>query len=265
MSVYKKNTRNILAAERRRLIADLTQRDGSVSIATLEEEFGISAMTARRDLAALERSGEVRRTHGGAVLPDASSHEDSFSIRLEVATGAKERLAEAYVTRLTPGQSLYLDSSTTSYFVALEIIRQGLALKIITNAVEIMRVVASAARPNLELIGLGGTLRAVSRSFVGPQTNAAIASHIAERAALSVKGITQDGTLTDPDPFEADIKRAMWRHCRQPTLLIDGTKFETTGLHVVGTTADVTEIIVADAPAARIENLRHEGANVTSI
>src|ERR671925_811668 len=84
----------MLPDERRRLVAERLREDGSVSVAALEEEFGVSPMTARRDLAELERQGVARRTHGGAVLPGLSSHEDSFFKRLEVAVEAKEQLAE---------------------------------------------------------------------------------------------------------------------------------------------------------------------------
>src|SRR4051795_8194646 len=103
----------MLPDERRRLIADRLRQHGSVSVATLEEEFGISPMTARRDLGELERQGVARRTHGGAVLPSVSTHEDSFVQRMKVEVEAKERLAEAAVAELAPGEAVFLDSSTT--------------------------------------------------------------------------------------------------------------------------------------------------------
>ncbi len=84
----------VLPSERRRMIAERLVQRGSVSVAALEQEFGISPMTARRDLDELERQGIARRTHGGAILPGASAHEDSFVQRLEVAAEDKERLAD---------------------------------------------------------------------------------------------------------------------------------------------------------------------------
>ena len=74
-------------------------------MAALEAEFGISPMTARRDLVELEKQGVARRTHGGAILPGLSSHEDSFFKRLEVAVEEKERLAEAAVAQLSHGDA----------------------------------------------------------------------------------------------------------------------------------------------------------------
>ena len=87
----------MLAETRRREIAERMQATGAVSVAELEERFGISPMTARRDLAELERRGLVRRTHGGAVLPQVSAHEDSFARRLKDAAEEKTQLAAAAV------------------------------------------------------------------------------------------------------------------------------------------------------------------------
>src|SRR3954447_17580173 len=97
-----------LPDERRRLIAELLRANGSVSVAALGERFGISLMTARRDLSELERRGMARRTHGGAVLPGPSSEEDAFGARLEMHVAAKERLAVAAVGMLTPGEAVFI-------------------------------------------------------------------------------------------------------------------------------------------------------------
>src|SRR5215217_8623846 len=101
---------SIVPDERRRMISQLLRQYGSVSVSALESEFGISPMTARRDLDELERRGVARRTHGGAVLPGLSRHEDSFLQRLEVAVEAKERLAEEAVKLIEPGEAVFVDS-----------------------------------------------------------------------------------------------------------------------------------------------------------
>src|SRR4051794_38536001 len=98
----------VLAESRRREVADRLRASGAVTVAEIMERFGVSPMTARRDLAELERRGIVRRTHGGAVLPTVSAHEDSFARRLELASDDKLRLAEAAVDRLSPRETIFL-------------------------------------------------------------------------------------------------------------------------------------------------------------
>src|SRR3954464_13900854 len=94
----KSNTsepRALLADARRTAIVERLRVTGSVTVAELEEQFGVSSMTARRDLDGLERCGLAPGTQGRARLPALSVHEDSFASRLEVAADAKQALARA--------------------------------------------------------------------------------------------------------------------------------------------------------------------------
>ena len=84
-----------LAEARREMIRELLMEAGAVTVSQLQARFGISPMTARRDLDELERRGGARRTHGGAVLPSIAAPEDSFTQRVAVAAEAKLRLADA--------------------------------------------------------------------------------------------------------------------------------------------------------------------------
>src|SRR3954467_1783340 len=225
----------ILPDERRRMIALLLRQHGSVAVSALEAEFSISPMTARRDLDELERRGLARRTHGGAVLPGLSSHEDSFLQRLEVEVDAKERLAQAGPGLLEPGEAIFVDSSTTAYFAARRIVRENLQCTLLTNAVAIMDLLSEVDAPQVELIGAGGTLRKLTRSFVGPQAVRAIEAHFADHVVFSVRGLTQDGHLTDPDSLEAEVKGAMIGRARQVVLLIDGSKLDRPALTEIAT------------------------------
>src|SRR4051812_25259875 len=192
----------VLAETRRREIAERLRATGAVTVAEVEQRFGVSPMTARRDLAELERRGVVRRTHGGAVLPTISAHEDSFARRLEVGADAKARLAEAAVRLLTPRETIFLDSSTTTYYVARRLVETGLAATVLTNSLPVMELLFKEGGPGLELIGIGGTLRRLTRSFVGPFAGRTVQGHFADRLFFSVKGVAANGMLT-ADPLEA--------------------------------------------------------------
>src|SRR3954447_13870925 len=255
----------MLPDERRRLIADRLRQDGSVSVAALEQEFAISPMTARRDLGELERQGIARRTHGGAVLPGLSIHEDSFFQRLEVEVEAKERLADAAVECLSPGEAVFVDSSTTGYFAARRIVRDNLRCTLLTNSVPIMELICEAEAPQLDLIGIGGSLRKLTRSFVGPQALRAVEAHFADHAIFSVRGVTESGHLTDPDPLEAEIKRAMIDRARSALLLVDGSKFDRPALSVIARAHDVDAILAADAPESALAAFERAGAAVERV
>ena len=91
-----------LGEARRELVREMLLDAGAVTVGELRERFGVSPMTARRDLDELERRGVARRTHGGAVLPSIAAPENSFHQRLMVATEAKTELAGAAFALLRP-------------------------------------------------------------------------------------------------------------------------------------------------------------------
>jgi DeoR/GlpR family transcriptional regulator of sugar metabolism len=248
--------------ERRRQIAGLVREAGSVTVALLETEFGISPMTARRDLVALEEEGRVRRTHGGAVLPEYAGHEDSFWYRLDEAVEAKERLAGAAVGLLEPGDSAFLDCSTTTYYVARRILREGPRVTLLTNSVPVMELFIKNETPKTGIVGVGGLMRKLTLSFVGPHAAATISAHSADKAFVSVKGVTREGFLTDPDVLEAEVKRAMIEHSGEPVLLADGSKFEKRGLSVITHASKLSRALVADAPEERLQPLALAGVEV---
>jgi DeoR/GlpR family transcriptional regulator of sugar metabolism len=255
----------VLAETRRREIAEVLRESGSITIAEVESRFGVSPMTARRDLAELERRGVVRRTHGGAVLPTISAHEDSFARRLKVDVPAKRSLAEAAVAQMTPGETVFLDSSSTTYFVAQRIAETGIAATVLTNSLPVMDLLFEQGGPNLELIAVGGTLRRLTRSFVGPYAVRTVLGHFADRLFFSVKGLTETGALTDADQLEAEVKRSMIGQAGSATLLVDQSKLTVRGLSVIGSVAEVSSVLAHGLSAAQAETLRLAGANVEPV
>jgi len=233
-----------------------------VTVAELEARFGVSSMTARRDLAELERQGVLRRTHGGAVLPAVSAHEDSFAQRVESGAQAKQALAAAAVRLIAAGETVFLDSSSTTYFVARAIIDAGLPVTLLTNSLPVMDLVTAQAGPNVDLVGVGGTLRRLTQSFVGPYAVQTVRAHFADRLFMSVKGITPDGTLTDADLLEAEVKRTMIDQSAEGILLLDGSKFAVRGLHAIAPVGRLQDVIAHGAPPADLAALRASGVTV---
>jgi DeoR/GlpR family transcriptional regulator of sugar metabolism len=254
--------RALLADARRAAIVERLRVTGSVTVAELEEQFGVSSMTARRDLDGLERRGLARRTHGGAVLPAFSAHEDSFASRLEVAAEAKQALGRAAAAEVQQGESLFLDSSTSAYHVARALLDRGVSATVITNSLPVMELVGSHPSAAIELVGVGGMLRRLTRSFVGPFAVHTVLGHIADRLYFSVKGVTPDGALTDPDSLEAEVKRAMVAHSEHPILLLDESKLATHGRSVLGRLADVSTVLAYGVDDGRLKELRAAGARV---
>jgi DeoR/GlpR family transcriptional regulator of sugar metabolism len=128
-----------------------------------------------------------------------------------------------------------------------------------------MDLFSTADPSRTSMVGLGGIFRALTLSFVGPCTIHTIESYLADNAFLSVKGITAEGYLTDINPLEAEVKKAMIRHAERPVLLVDGRKFEQRGFSVIAHVSEVSLVITADAGRAHVEALEDLGVNVQSV
>ncbi|HEY4276855.1 MAG TPA: DeoR/GlpR family DNA-binding transcription regulator [Conexibacter sp.] len=257
--------RPLLAEARRFAIAELLRAAGAVSVTEVETRFGVSPMTARRDLMALEKQGVARRTHGGAVLPSMSAKEDSFAKRVNLAAEAKGRLADAAVELIAVEETLILDCSSTCYFLAQRIVDRGLSVTIITNSLPIMDLVAGIESPPIHLVAVGGTLRRLTGSFVGPSAVETVRGHFADKMFLSVKGLTPSGVMTDADELEAELKRVMLAQSQESILLVDGSKLSVRGQNAIASVRDLSCVLVEGLEHDQQDELRATGVTVRDI
>jgi DeoR/GlpR family transcriptional regulator of sugar metabolism len=240
--------RPMLASARRRLVAEIVARDGSVTVSSLEQEFDISAMTARRDLALLEESGAVRRTHGGAVSVNHARYEGNFHRRVSSQQEAKAGIARRAARLVKAEGAVFLDSSSTSFYIAKELLAKGIELTVITNSLPILQLASSTPVRGITMVSTGGELRERSLSFVGPDATRTIASRFADLAFLSAKGLNPDGHPADAESLEAEVKRAMVEHASYRVLALDATKFDERGLNQI-CQLDALTHVVNDDPA----------------
>jgi DeoR/GlpR family transcriptional regulator of sugar metabolism len=257
--------RPLVPAQRRQLIADRIRETGSVSVSALEAEFGVSPMTARRDLQILEREGRAQRTHGGAVSAGLARDEDAFSARLADAAGEKARLGAAAAAAIDEGETVFVDCSTTAFYAVRSLLESGRTATVLTPSVPVMDLIARTDAPQVELLGLAGSLRRLTCSFVGPQTVRAIQDHFADKLLFSVKGLAPGHVLTDANPLEAEVKRTMIERARESILLIDGSKFDQPGLSAIAPISAVDTVLVAGADRAQLRALGETGARVEEV
>jgi DeoR/GlpR family transcriptional regulator of sugar metabolism len=251
-----------LAEARREKIREMLMETGAVTVGQLQGRFRVSPMTARRDLDELERRGAARRTHGGAVLPSIAAPENSFTQRVAVATDAKVRLADAAFDLLGGGETVFLDSSSTAYFLARRIADGPIPLRVLTNSGPVLQVLAGCEDPNVELYAIGGMLRRLTGSYVGPSSVRMIREHFADKLFLSVTGVTPNGVLTDADDLEAAVKSAMIEQAKESVLLLDASKLSARGRQAVAPVNAVSLVIADGLDQADAERLRADGATV---
>ncbi len=198
-------------------------------------------------------------------MPGLGQHEDSFQQRVGEAVEAKKRLARAASALLEAERSAFIDSSTTAYYALQRMLADASNVTFLTSLLPVMDLFSTADPSAVSMVGFGGIFRPLTLSFVGPCTIRMIESYRADRTFFSVKGITPDGQLTEANPLEGEVKRAMIRQAASPVLLVDGRKFERQGLSVITHVSEVSLVMTADARQSHIEALGEMGVAVKSV
>jgi len=250
------------AEERHQAIAGLMRERGRISVADLAERFGVTGETARRDLAALERAGLLRRVHGGAVATTALSMiEPGVAERDSTRAEQKGNIAKAAVALLPQvGGAVLLDAGTTTARLA-SLMPVDRELFVVTNSLGIAARLGGQAGVELRL--LGGRVRGVTQACVGDETVRALADLRLDVAFLGANAVSAGHGFTTPDPDEAAVKRAMAASARQVVVLADSTKLGQEQLVRFASTDEVDTLVTdTDAGAHEVEALRRRGVDV---
>ena len=232
-----------LPAERHRRIEGILRERRVVRVSTLSEQIGVSEVTIRRDLEALERRGILERTHGGAVLTQRMRAEPAYVEAISSNPEAKRRIAQAAADLVDAGDTLYLNGGTTTLQVFRHLRAPG--LKVITNHVGIA---LESAEHDFDLLLVGGHYRAPSNSVVGPFATEALRRTHATRAYLGVEGVSVASGLTSPVAAEAEIARVMIEQARGRVVIVaDHSKIGTVADFVIAPLEAADTLVVDDA------------------
>lgn len=243
------------AEERQQEIVRLARSNGRVDVATLAGTLQVTTETIRRDLTVLERAGVLRRVHGGAIPAERLGFEPALATRDSVLIHEKERIAAMALAEVPPEGSIILDAGSTTARLA-EALPTDRELTVVVNSPVIATLLGS--RPNLNVLLLGGRLRARTLATVEDWALRAIANVYVDVAFLGTNGCSVRRGLTTPDPAEASVKRAMIAAARRTVLLADHTKFGNDHFARFGSLTDldliVTDSDVDDDLAVEMEN-----------
>jgi DeoR family fructose operon transcriptional repressor len=240
------------AEERQHKIDAYLQKVEFASLEELARQVDASPSTVRRDLAVLEATGTVQRTHGGARVINPRSDEFTFSSRDTHQLAEKEAIGKACAELIKPNQSVIIDAGTTAYHVARHL--ENKSPQIITNSLPVANLFAAANR--IEVVISGGVIYPRLGVLVGPLAVEAFSKIHADVAIMSAGGISLEG-ITNSHGLLIDIQRAMIEAAQKVIFCLDHTKL---GRQSVSPMSDLDciDTIVTDsaAPSDFVEALR---------
>lgn len=238
------------ADERRSAIMALLDQAPSVQVAELARSLGVSTVTVRADLDALERDGKLRRTHGGAVSLSRAITVSIQDKRVNVNAKAKQDIARVAAQMVEDGDSIIVDSGTT----ALEFVRCLTPRSGVTVITADFTVADHIDRslPGVDVVLLGGALRKGHRYLYGPLTLRGLEMLHAQKAFLCPTSfIPARGFMTNYAQM-AEVKMAFLRSAEQRIVLMDSSKVGSPGLVRFAGVDDIDLMIAEDDPTGVI-------------
>jgi DeoR family transcriptional regulator, aga operon transcriptional repressor len=232
-------------SERRTKIIARLREQGSVQVAPLADLFRVSTQTIRQDLKFLANIGLAARSYGGAVLHSVGEPAPETEVNLKRRLHASEKsgIGRAAAALIQAGDSLILDSGTTTLQIAMHI-PEGIEARIVTNDLAIANELAH--HKNVQLTMLGGSLRRKTMSMYGTQAESAMQSLSVGKVFLGVDGFDLERGITTHFEPEAILNRLMCAAAAQVIVVTDSSKFGRTCLHRILDPARVHTLITDD-------------------
>lgn len=224
------------AVERKEEIIRLIGEKGKISVDTLAELLQVSNMTVRRDLSSLEKNGVLERTHGAAVM----RRETEYSEKAEAGVEEKQKIAEICMKFINPGDTIYLDSGTTTFEIARKILDIP-HLVVITNDIFIAFLLHQSS--NIEVMFCGGMLQKSTGSTYGFFANQMVGYVQMDKAFIGAASINENFNVLTPTMEKASLKRMVVNNANASYLVVDSSKFNKKALMKINHLSAYTGVV----------------------
>jgi DeoR/GlpR family transcriptional regulator of sugar metabolism len=248
----------LLGETRRRKILDWLQEEGSARVRVLAEAFSVSEVTIRQDLERLEAEGHIVREHGGAFLKSVPQQVRAMTLHHQENAEAKQRIGRAAAALVKDGETVILDSGSTTTEVAANLIGRR-DLTVITNALNIALMLG--AEPGFDVHMTGGQFKAPTLSLSGERSADYFRGLFVQKLFLATAAIDLEAGLTYPALSDIAVKNAMIQAAECVCLVADSSKIGTRSFSALGG-IDLVDILVTDSGIGREDHRAIAAAGV---
>lgn len=245
----------LLSNVRRDKILELIREDGSAKVVDLAKIFKVTEVTIRNDLEKLEKKGLIVKEHGGAFLKNIKSQVEALSLANRENMEQKERIANKAIEFIEPGDTVILDSGTTTTEIAKKMI--GLRdITVITNALNI--AVMLGTEKGIEVIMTGGEFKPPTLSLTGQKAADFFEGLNVQKLFLATAGISLKSGLTYPSISDLVVKKAMIDAADITYLVADSSKVGKNALASLGALSLIDYLITDDGLEQKYKNVFKE-------
>jgi|AntDeeMinimDraft_5_1070356.scaffolds.fasta_scaffold18661_2 DeoR family fructose operon transcriptional repressor len=246
----------MFAEERRKKIVKVLKNKKRASVNELSKNFNVSRATIRRDLSELEKSGFLRRTHGGAILSGSSKLEPSFKEKEDKLAAEKRSIGKKAAEIIKNGDTIFIDAGTTTRYI-IDFLKDKSDLTIVTHALHIINKI-NEDNLDCELIVIGGNFKWSTEAMVGPLAEDYLKKLRVDKSFIGSNGFNLESAATTPDLREAKIKEIALEIAGENFLLFDQSKWEETYFYRFAELKQIDFIITDLIDEEKEKSLRQE-------
>lgn len=229
----------MLAVTRKSEIKDLILEKKSVTVIELARMFSVTEETIRRDLKQLEEEGFLTRTYGGAFIHDGVENNVALSMRETIFLKSKQAIANQCRQIIHNGDSIFLDSSTTTLAIAKAI--SDMRLTVVTNSLLIVNELCDI--PNIHLVCIGGNYTSRDKAFNGLNTTASLSSYYLDKTFMSCRSLSMEHGITDSLESVAAVRQSLVSRSKDIYLVADFSKFDKTSFIYITDFDSITGLV----------------------
>ena len=234
--------------ERHKCILILLEKDGKVIVKELSDRFNVSESMIRKDLQTLEKENLLKRTYGGAIrLTRKIVKEVSYLKRIHIDIEKKEKVALKAYEMINDNDTIFLDASSISYYIAKLIAAEDKKVTIITNMIVLASVIECTK--NIQIIYIGGNYNTIAGGTIGSHAINAIKNYHCDKAFVGCVGINaESGILSTSISEDANTKIAIMDISREVYLLLLNRRFNIDSVFNFAKLSEIDSIITEDIP-----------------
>ena len=225
--------------QRENAILEYLREHKEVTVGELCRALYVSEPTMRRDLAALNASGRIIRTHGGAAYRSEPGENLPLSYREREHSDAKTAIGKKCLSLIRDGDTIMVDSSSSA-LALVRVLDVTRSIVVVTNSAKAALILAET---KVKTFVTGGELAADTYAYVGSYAEEFIRSFNADLCFFSVRRLTPDGRLTDNALAENRVRSAMLAVARRRVLMLDSQKVGDPCLHTLCRIPDIDHIV----------------------
>lgn len=250
----------MFAEERRKRIVKVLENKKRASVNELSENFDVSRATIRRDLSELEKSGFLRRTHGGAILSGSSKLEPSFKEKEDKLSEEKKAIGKKAAEIIKNGDTIFIDAGTTTRYI-IDFLKDKKDLTIVTHALHIINKI-NEDNLDCELIVIGGNFKWSTEAMIGPLAEDYLKKLRVDKCFIGSNGFNLESAATTPDLREAKIKEIALEIAAENFILFDHSKWEERYFYRFAELKEIDFIITDSIERDKENSLKQEKVEV---